>query len=587
MTVVEIVERERARLRATHVAALVALTVATTALVVGAAAWLLADARWIVLPRATPLVVWLVVISVDTMLVTWAIRRVRAELARASIAAAIEREQELRAGALRGVLEVGQQSALARRADRALADRLADRGPMLAPRAQRASRRRAVQTLAVAAVTLALLLWAAPTVGDGLLAIRRLIAAWRGTLVPQLTFKDIPAELLRGEPLTVKLSAAGRRHVRLSARSPGEGWRVVDITVDSTSGIASTDLGPVRGDVLLVASDGRDETDTTVVRVTDRPFVGGVVLRATYPAYLGRVSEGLPVGEPARIPQGTVIDVSGRASTALRSVYVRGEHDSTLFGAAGQSFTGRIVPRRSERLDWFAFGTRGAIADVPLPIDVELIPDSVPHVDLVSPATDTLMATGADIPLQVTVTDDHGVAQVDLESERDGAPGRSGVTASQRLGVSVGTVWNGTPTVNLAARELQPGDVLRLRIVAIDNSPWAQRGVSRELVIRVPTMEERRSIARAAADSAVSAAQAAIAAQKSLEQRTDEASRERGSRDQTNGSKGAEGTKPREKDMSFESAEKARALTQEQKQLAARVDSLRQSARKLEEHADA
>jgi hypothetical protein len=74
-----------------------------------------------------------------------------------------------------------------------------------------------------------------------------------------------------------------------------------------------------------------------------------------------------------------------------------------------------------------------------------------------------------------------------------------------------------------------------------------------------------------------------VAAQKSLEQRTDEASRERGSRDQTNGAKGAEGTKPRDKDMSFESAEKARALTQEQKQLAARVDSLRATAKKLEE----
>ena len=84
---------------------------------------------------------------------------------------------------------------------------------------------------------------------------------------------------------------------------------------------------------------------------------------------------------------------------------------------------------------------------------------------------------------------------------------------------------NGRPPglVDLAARDLKPGDALRIRIVAVDNSPWAQRGVSRELVIRVPTMEERRTMARSAADSAVSRAQQAIAAQKSLEQRTDEA----------------------------------------------------------------
>src|SRR5437773_3410672 len=297
MTVVGIVERERARLRVVDAAAAIALALVVTSAVIGAGAWLLGESRWIVLPRATPLLVWSVLALANGAVVWWTAKRLRRELAQPSVAAAIEREQTLRAGALRGVIEVADRTALARRADRALAATLSDRGPTLAPQLHRSSRARAMRTIAVAAVTLALLLWAAPTFNDGLMAIRRPIAAWRGTLVPRLAFKDLPTELLRGEALRITVAAKGRRRLHLSARATGEGWRDASLAVDSASGLGTTTLGPVRGDLLLVATDGRSATDTMIVRVTDRPFVGGVLLRALYPPYLGRAPEGLPVGE--------------------------------------------------------------------------------------------------------------------------------------------------------------------------------------------------------------------------------------------------------------------------------------------------
>jgi hypothetical protein len=589
MTVVEIVERERARLRVVDVAAALALAFVVTAAVLGMGAWLLGESRWIVLPRVTPLLVWSVLAIANGAVVWWATKRLSREFAQPSVAAAIEREQTLRAGALRGVIEVADSTALARLADRALVARLSGRSAPLAPRLQRTSRTRALRALGIAAVTLALLLWAAPTLNDGLLAIRRPLAAWRGTLVPPLHFKGLPSELLRGESLRIKVEAKGRRRLRLSTRATGEGWRNASLAVDSASGLATTTLGPVRGNVLLVATDGRSATDTMIVHVTDRPFVGGIVLRAVYPAYLGRAPEGLPVGEPARVPQGTIIDVGGRASTALQRVYVRGAKDSVVFKTNGHSFQGQLAPVRSERLDWFAFGVKGPIADVPLPLEIEVIPDSVPRVELVSPATDTLVATTDRVPLQITATDDHGIASVEMltsreAGERPGATRKREAVIAQRLTVAQGTVWNGTPTVDLALRDLKPGDALRLQIVAIDNSPWAQHGVSRQLVLRIPTMEERRSLARAAADSTASEARQTAAAQKSLEQRTDEASRERGARNQnSNGAKGAEAARQREKEMSFESAEKARALAQEQRALTDRVNKLKEAAAKLEE----
>ena len=93
-----------------------------------------------------------------------------------------------------------------------------------------------------------------------------------------------------------------------------------------------------------------------------------------------------------------------------------------------------------------------------------------------------------------------------------------------------------------------------MKIVAVDNSPWAQKGESRELLLKIPTVEERRAIARAAADSAVSQARAAAQTQKSLEQRTSEAARDRGDRGASQESPSNAGDK--KGSMSYEAAEK-------------------------------
>ncbi len=583
MTVIQLVERERAKLRVSNMVTTAAAIVLLSTVIVGGGAWLLGGARWIALPRATPVLIWIVLIGVNAAAAWWLVQRARRHLARSSVAAAIEAEQDLRAGALRGVIEV-PESAIARRANEVIAGTLVSRGPTLAPALLRACRNRAAQVSGVAVVTLAMLLFAAPSFSDGLLAIRRPFSAWSGSLVPALAFKDLPSDLLRGEALRVRVEAAGRRTVTLTSRTTGEGWQITLLNVDPATGIAATTIGPVRGDIILTATDGRNVTDTLVVRVTDKPFVGGVVLRATYPAYLGRAAEGLPVGEPAQVPRGTVIAVTGRASTKLDRGYVRSDSDSVSFDVSGQAFSGVLTPRQSQRWSWFAFGERIAIADVPLPIELDVIPDSVPTVELVQPTTDTLVAAVDRIQLQITASDDHGVSLVELIATRSVARGRAETPVTARLAAQQGTMWNGSPVVDLAPFELQPGDALRLQIAATDNSPWKQRGVSREVVIRIPTMEERRSLARSAADSTANAARNAATQQRSLEQRTAEASRERGNRgNQPNGQPSNDASKGKDKEMSYEAAEKARALAQEQRELANKIDQLKDAAAALQE----
>src|SRR6185503_11875174 len=135
---------------------------------------------------------------------------------------------------------------------------------------------------------------------------------------------------------------------------------------------------------------------------------------------------------------------------------------------------------------------------------------------------------------------------------------------SQRIAEASATVWDGSAVLDLAPRDLQPGDALHVKVVAIDNSPWAQKGESRELLLKIPTMEERRAMARDAADSAVREAQPTASAQRSLQQRTDDASKDRGER--ANSAKSAESSTSsdskanggQQSSMSFESAEQAR-----------------------------
>jgi hypothetical protein len=580
MTVVELVDRERARLRRLYVLAGAALAVGATCVLLAVGASALGSARWISLPRGTPFAIWLVVLIADAAVVAWTVRRLGRRATRQSVAAAIEREQLLRAGSLRGVIEVADSGALGRKAAASLSERLGSNAGKLAVGERRLVRRGAAQATGAATMAVAALAFAAPNFNDGMWAILRPLSAWDGTLLPRLAFENLPPDVLRGETVRIRISAPRRTTVALSQRVPGEAWRTQTLVVDARTSLASVEVGPLRGDLRVVASDGRTASDTGVVHVTDRPFVGAVSIRATYPSYLARPAEGLPVGEPAKVPQGTVIDVAGRASAALRTVRLAASGDTVNLNANDRMFSGRFAARHTGRYTWLATGATGPITDVPAPVELEVVPDSAPRVDLVSPATDTLVAGDDRITLHATATDDHGLALVEIMSWASSWVGQRPPTL-QRAAESVGTVWNGSTTLDLGQLHLHPGDALHVKFVATDNSPWTQRGESRELLLRIPTLEERRAIARDAMDSAVSQVKAAAQAEKSLQERTSDAARDRqrtpADAPPPTGANGKQGN------MTYEAAEKAKAVAKDQRAMADQVKNLQQTAAALEQ----
>jgi hypothetical protein len=575
MTVTTLVSRERARTTAALAAQGLGIALALAALVLAGGALVLGDARWIGLP-AVPLLAWMAVLGLVAGASWWTGRRLQRRASRDQVAASIERERALRTGALRGALEVSESGVLGRRAADALARTLgANRGP-LAPRAQRDLWMRGAMAGGAAVIGI-LALGAARTASpDGWRAIRHPLGAYTGRLLEPITLANVPPAVLRGERVRLTILAPHRRGITLASRATGRPWRTDALAV--TGDVATVQLGPVDADLVLVASDGRVSSDTVVIRVTDRPFVGDVSVRAQYPAYLGRAPEILPAGEVARIPRGTVLAIRGRASVALSAIALARGADTVRLTPDDHAFGGRLSSPESGRWAWIAQGAQGPIADVPAPLELEVVADSAPVAEILAPQRDTVVLAEDRVRLRAAASDDHGVATVMLRSWRVPDGGTAQPAVMQAIATPGEAQWLGEVAIELSARGLEPGDALHVVLEATDASPWRQTGASRELVLRVPSLRERREIARALADSAVARAQDAARDQKELERRTGEAARSRTDR--------AQSATPDEREapeMSFENAERNRALAREQQELRDRVQQLQRDAKSLEE----
>jgi hypothetical protein len=577
VTITQLLERERASLRRMHLVAGAAAALTATATVVLVAAVLLGGSRWMALPRAVPFIAWGVIVVINAIAVIATRRLVSRETSIGEVAAAVEREQSLRSGSVRGTMEVADDGALGQRAASRLGAQLSDAGPMLLPATRGRARQRLSRVGLVAVIAVVAILAIGPVFGDGLVAVMRPVDAWRGTLLPAISFENLPTAVVRGEPLRLHVLAKGRRVVWIDRRATGEGWHSDRISPDA-KGRATLDVGPMTGDLRLVASDGRAATDTVMIRVADRPFLGGIAMRAVYPAYLGREPEGLAIGEPASVPAGTILEISGRASTQLNEVKLVSEHaptaDVTALTPSGHAFRGRLVPRASGAWRWVAAGAAGTVTDVPPPLEVEVVPDSVPRAEIISPMQDTLVSPGAKVTLRLAAMDDHGLSEVDIISwpSTNGKPGERQTTS---VADRPGAAWGTSIMLDVAARGLEAGDVLHLKVAARDNSPWAQRGESRELLVRVATSEEQRDMARTTGDSVVADADAAVKAQKALERRAAEAAQDRASAASPDGKDGDK--------MGFEAAQKAKALAQDQRAMANQVKHLSDVAKALEQ----
>jgi hypothetical protein len=129
------------------------------------------------------------------------------------------------------------------------------------------------------------------------------------------------------------------------------------------------------------------------------------------------------------------------------------------------------------------------------------LPDQPPDVQLLEPAADLVLASGAGrITLRATAADDYGVGAFDLHWTHSRGSGESyefveGDWAFARVSRN-GKTSTGELVIDLASLQLQPGDIMHVRAVARDQNNVTGPGesVSRTRIIRVARPEEMDQI---------------------------------------------------------------------------------------------
>ena len=570
MTLRDLVERERRGVARQLTAGGAALVVAGVVVVLLGATLALGHSRWLALPRITPFVGWALALLAALLGGRWLIARLFTETSVTRIARAVEEEGRMRAGSVRGALEVADAGALGRLNAEQVAGRLtATPRPSLAPALRRTVGRRAVVGIALAIGGVLALVSAASAAPDGWRALVHPVRAWNGTLLGGVTLSEAPRSVQRGEIVRLTVRAPGRQTVTVAQRVTGDSWRTSVLALTADSGVVR--LGPLDADLAIYATDGRSTSDTMAVRVVDRPFIGDVTVRATFPGYLGRKAETIPLGELVRIPRGTALDIEGHSSATLQAVRLSSGGTSIPLVVEAHAFRGHFQPAAGGVYAWIATATNGAIEDLPPALQLEVQPDSAPRVEILSPGRDTLVSAEDTIGVSILATDDHGLSSAALRVTITNARGDVRSSLVRPLASTQGEQFQGQLPISMAS--LTPGDAMRLVATATDASPWRQLGESQAIVLRLPSISEQREAMRTAADSAVARAQATANAQKQLNQRTADAAKAR-QREQQKGGKDA---------MSYEAAEQAKQFAKEQRQLADRMQQMQESAKKLEQ----
>jgi hypothetical protein len=595
------VAAESALMRQRAVLALGGAAAAGTALLLAAAALALGEARWLAWPRPLPVLVWGVVGAAVAVVAARGGRRLWARLAPAALAAPIEHEQGLRRGALVGALEVGHQGVLGAKGAADVARRLPP-GTLL-PVAGRQWGHRALGA-AGALLLGALALWGARRAApDGWAAVWHPWRAWRGTLLPALSVRNLPASVPRGMPLTLTLQAPGRRQLSATWQADGEPRRDTTLAVPP-SGVVALAVGAVRAPLAVTLSDGRSAPLTLRLAVADRGWVGDLALRARFPAYLARPDEAIEPAPPLVVPRGTQLRVSaGLRGGLTRAGLARGTDTVWLTGpAAGApqvagvlAVSGTLPVDGDATWHWVAADGQGGGLPPELPdsLPISIIPDALPEVAIVGPMGDTTVGTVGVLPVRVLASDDHAVGRVWLEvrTERAAAVDAAARTASRAERLEVATpqdpAFDGGATLPLEGRNLEPGDRLLVVAVAEDASPWRQQARTTPRILRVPSLAEQREAARSLGDSLAARAAQLAAQEARLARGTAEAARNRdlagAGRAEQGAQAGAQRNGAQPSPMRFSAAERAKQLAREQQQLGARVDSLRQGAKDLEQ----
>jgi hypothetical protein len=584
--------------RSAGVSAALAAVLVVPAVMVGA--WLAVALPAWDRPSPWPLAALLLGMVGAALVGGWALRRWWSPLDERAVAAAAERSRGLPDGSLRGALELrsgtprGTSPALARLSERRLVERVGPASPReLAGGLADQGKARLVRFAAAGiTVALAVTLLGASDPARARLAWTPLLRPLRALTPPELPPLDVTpgnVRVARGDTLRVLVRAPRRRQVTLHWRAQGELPGRARLAIEADTAGRAMGAVDVPLTYWVTAPDGA-ASDTFRVVPQDPLLVSALTVEVAYPAYLARAAdrfEGEP--PPLVLPEGSIVSVRGVATRALGAAALAGPDGEEALAVRGDRFDGRFRPARSGTWAWELTDAGGDASPAPPPpLQVALIPDEAPWVEIRFPAEDT--EVGADMQQAVVAHagDDHGLARAALVSWRVDAFGErdSVVRAPIPLdGVPATTALR--TVLRATGRRLLPGTRLEYFVEVTDDGPRAQTARSETLAFRFPGADELRSRVGQEADELLHGADDLTRSAADLERATRELQRrmEGGDNRETGRSGGGQdaGDPNRQSPLDFERAEDARNVLDQQEALLEQADALREQMEELSE----
>ena len=515
---------------------------------------------------------WLLPLVVVGGGVLYVFRSVRS-LGVMSLAEVVERGGGRRKGSVAGTAAyaaVAGSPSLAALADQQVTTWLAEEGDRSLATSRRSAAKRVAAGFSVLAVG-GVIFVAADPVGPGAMFWKPMsvLALSRGPVSLDVDRTTVE----RGESVTVSVTARGRASAELWVRAPGEPWDQQTLSLDS-AGVATVVLGPLDSDRFLRAVSGSRSSETVHVGVALPALITDLDLLARYPRYLDRPDEPLGVGtDTVLLPLGTVVRTRGWATVLLSSASWRTADQEVPLDTDGSAFSGAFTVRRSGHWS-LAVETEsgGGLSQEAPELVIVAVRDSAPLVTVPVPGSDTTAPVSLQQALLIDARDDHRLTTVEVVSWRVSRTGSRSEPVIEMIPLPEDGAerailhW----ILDLNDRGFLPGDTAFFQARARDNAPTPHETVSRTYRLRLLAMAELREAVREESRSVGEVSDSLVGQQDDLARRLEDlaAEQERSAM-----------TEPDQ--LSFESAERARELLEEEQRIAERADSLREQVRDL------
>ena len=200
-----------------------------------------------------------------------------------------------------------------------------------------------------------------------------------------------------------------------------------------------------------------------------------------YPTYTGRFTEEYRGHIPHLvIPRGSQIGIEGMASGLLEkaSLLLDGEEKLNL-DVDSNLFEGTFIPAQSEVYSWSFSGINGDPAVLfPQPLEVTVVADLTPEVEVLIPGKDTLLALSRMQPLVVQSSDDYGIQTLEIAAYKTDVFGGSTPNVIQSIPIGGTRSALVHPVLDFTSWELLPGDTIHYFVRAFDNAPSQNIGVT-------------------------------------------------------------------------------------------------------------